>query len=77
MDFARGPALQAQAIRAGQRPRISAELLLHVTEVALAMQYPDKFASPYLVRSNLLDWPTRKAIAPYLPKPECYALEPV
>jgi len=63
MDLARGPALQAQAIRAGHQPRISAELVLHATEVTLAMQYPNKFGSPYLVRSNLFDLPSRHANA--------------
>ncbi len=70
MDYARGPARQAEAIRAGQRPRISAELLLHVTEIALAMHESDKCPSPYLVRSTVPDWPFRQAISPYLPRPE-------
>lgn len=69
MDYARGPARQAEAIRAGQRPRVSADLLLHVTEIALAMQLPEKCPSPYLVRSSLPDWPFREAISPYLPRP--------
>ena len=70
MDFARGPAFQAQAISAGREPVISAELVLHTTEVALAMQYPDKFPSPYSPRSTLLHWTGREEIAPYLPKLE-------
>jgi hypothetical protein len=67
MDFARGPALQAQAIRSGGQPPISGEMLLHVTELALAMQYPDRFASPYTVRSTLTDWAEPEGIAPCLP----------
>ena len=38
IDFSRGPAEQAEAIRAGRQPRISAAFSLHVTEVTLAMQ---------------------------------------
>lgn len=37
MDFARGPADQAAAIRAGRSPRLSADFCLHVTEVLLAV----------------------------------------
>jgi predicted dehydrogenase len=77
MDYARGPAAHAEAIRAGQRPRISAELLLHVTEIALAMQHPGRHPSPYLVRSPLPDWPFRQAISPYLPRPERCGPNPV
>jgi predicted dehydrogenase len=69
MDFARGPARQAEAIRDGQRPRVSPDLLLHITEIVLAMQQPEKCPSPYLVRSSLPDWPFREAISPYLPRP--------
>ena len=68
MDYARGPARQAEAIRAGQRPRVSPELLLHVTEIALAMRFPEKLPSPHLVRSTIADWPFRTAVTPYLPR---------
>jgi predicted dehydrogenase len=37
MDFARGPAEQAQALRSGREPRLSAVFCLHVTEVLLAI----------------------------------------
>jgi predicted dehydrogenase len=77
MDYARGPARQAEAICAGRRPRVSAELLLHVTEIALAMRFPDKFPSPYLVRSTLADWPFREAVACYLPHPEACRADPL
>jgi predicted dehydrogenase len=77
MDYARGPAQQAEAIRAGRRPRVSAELLLHVTEIALAMRFPDKFPSPHLVRSILADWPFRVAVARYLPRPELCRVDPL
>jgi predicted dehydrogenase len=77
MDYARGPAKQAEAIRAGRRPRVSAELLLHVTEIVVAAQCPDRFPSPYAMRSSLSDWPFRQAILPYLPKPEPRAASPL
>jgi len=38
MDFARGPAFQAAAIESGEAPLLSARFVLHVTEIALAMQ---------------------------------------
>jgi hypothetical protein len=38
MDFARGPALQAKAIESGETPLLSARFVLHITEIALAMQ---------------------------------------
>jgi predicted dehydrogenase len=41
MDFARGPALQAQALASGQAPLLSARFVLHITEIALAMQNAD------------------------------------
>jgi predicted dehydrogenase len=77
MDYARGPAQQVEAIRAGRRPRVSAELLLHVTEIALAMRFPDKFPSPHLVRSTLADWSFRDAAARYLPRPELCSVDPL
>jgi predicted dehydrogenase len=77
MDYARGPAQQAEAIRAGRRPRVSADLLLHVTEIALAMRFPDKFPSPHLVRSTLADWSFRDAVARYLPRPELCRVDPL
>lgn len=68
MDFARGPAVQAQAIRSGRQPPISGVMLLHVTEVALAMQYPRKFPQPYVLRSTLANWTEPEGIACYLPR---------
>ena len=38
MDFARGPASQAAAIAQGETPQLSARFVLHITEIALAMQ---------------------------------------
>lgn len=38
MDFARGPAFQAAAIEKGETPQLSARFVLHITEIALAMQ---------------------------------------
>lgn len=37
MDFARGPAEMAQAIRAGRSPRLTAQFSLHVNEMVLAI----------------------------------------
>jgi predicted dehydrogenase len=41
MDFARGPAAQAAAIGAGETPLLSSRFMLHITEIALAMQHAD------------------------------------
>jgi len=41
MDFARGPAAQAAAIESQTEPLLSARFVLHITEVALAMQGAD------------------------------------
>ena len=68
MDFARGPARQARAIVERRQPLISAELLLHVTEIALVMQYPAKYGSPYNPRSKLPGWTGREGLGSYLPK---------
>ncbi|MEE7506353.1 Gfo/Idh/MocA family oxidoreductase [Methylobacterium mesophilicum] len=38
MDFARGPAAQAEAIRTGVPAPLPARFVLHITEIALAMQ---------------------------------------
>ena len=41
MDFARGPAAQAEALLSGQTPLLSARFVLHITEVVLALQTAD------------------------------------
>ncbi|MDB5447627.1 MAG: oxidoreductase domain protein [Phenylobacterium sp.] len=41
MDFARGPAAQAAAIAGDAAPLLSARFVLHITEIALAMQSAD------------------------------------
>ena len=50
---------------------------LHVTEIALAMRFPDKLPSPHLVRSTLADWSFRDAVARYLPRPELCRVDPL
>jgi predicted dehydrogenase len=39
MDFARGPAEMAQALREGRMPRLSSDFTLHVNELALAIHH--------------------------------------
>lgn len=47
MDFMRGVAEMAEALKAGRRPRLAGNFSLHVTEVALALQYPERFGGEY------------------------------
>lgn len=47
MDFALGIAEMAEAIRSGKRPRLAGEFSLHITEVALAIQHPERFGTEY------------------------------
>lgn len=47
MDFARGIAELADAVREGRPSRLSAEFALHMTEVVLAIQQPEAFGTPY------------------------------
>ena len=42
MEFARGPAEMLAAISAGRQSGLSAAHALHVNEITLAMQYPEK-----------------------------------
>lgn len=43
VDFCRGPAEMAQAIRENRPSRLSAELGLHITELIESLQYPERF----------------------------------
>ncbi|WP_210318238.1 Gfo/Idh/MocA family protein [Aureimonas endophytica] len=47
IDFARGPAALASAIRAGRAPAIDAAFSLHVTELSLVAQHAERHAMPY------------------------------
>ncbi len=47
MDFALGVAEMAEAIREDRTPRLAGEFSLHITEVSLAIQYPDRFGTDY------------------------------
>jgi predicted dehydrogenase len=51
MDFTLGVAEMASAIRAGQVPRLAGEFSLHITEVSLAIQHPERFGCEYHPRS--------------------------
>lgn len=53
MDFTRGIAEMAEALDADRTPRLSGDFALHVTEVSLALQYPDRFGADYRVTSRL------------------------
>ncbi len=48
MDFMGGVAEQAAALREGRASRLPAEFVLHITELALAIQHADKTPQPYL-----------------------------
>lgn len=48
MDFMGGPAHQAAALREGRPLRLPADFVLHITELALAIQNADRLAQPYL-----------------------------
>ncbi|MEM7507253.1 MAG: Gfo/Idh/MocA family oxidoreductase [Pseudomonadota bacterium] len=47
MDFAAGPAEMAQAIAEGRPPRLGGRYALHTTELALAIQHPERFGTDY------------------------------
>lgn len=51
IDFMIGIVDMAQALAAGRSPRLAGEFSLHITELSLAIQYPDKFGSDYTVKS--------------------------
>lgn len=52
IDFMRGVADQAEAIRRGEAPRFSGALALHITELALALNNARDLAQPYRPRSR-------------------------
>src|SRR5262249_15003640 len=52
VDFNRGPAELAQAIRHGRPCRLSAKLGLHIVDLVEAMQYPDRFGGKRIIDST-------------------------
>lgn len=61
MDFMRGPAELASAIREGRRSRLDEDFAVHVTEVTEMLQYPERFERPARVQSRFapiepMDW---------------------
>ncbi len=54
MDFARGIADIAAALRENKKPRMSAEFALHVNEIVLALQNPAELGSPRTIRSSFV-----------------------
>jgi predicted dehydrogenase len=46
MDFARGIADLAEAITSKRQPRMSAQFALHINEIVLTLQYPERMGSP-------------------------------
>lgn len=52
MDFMRGVAELAVAMRQGRRPRLDADFAVHITEVTEILQYPERFAPRQAVRSR-------------------------
>ena len=75
MDFARGIAELADAIRAGRSSRLSARFSLHVNEIVLAIQSPQTLGSPRTIKSTFqpvlpMDWAEQPSGLPFggLPK---------
>lgn len=61
MDFMRGVAELAEAVRLGRRSRLDEDFAVHVTEVTEMLQYPERFERPATVRSTFapiapMDW---------------------
>ena len=61
MDFARGIAELAAAIRDNRRSRLDEDFAVHITEVTEVLQYPERFERPHVVRSAFapiepMDW---------------------
>ncbi|RIY03237.1 gfo/Idh/MocA family oxidoreductase [Aureimonas flava] len=52
MDFMRGPARLAEAIRDGSQPPLAGAFALHVTELSIVAQSAERFAMPYRPRST-------------------------
>lgn len=53
MDFMRGVRELADSIIEERPCRLSPELAVHITEVTEALQHPDRFARPHVVRSTV------------------------
>lgn len=61
MDFPRGIAELANAVSQGRAPRLSARWSLHVNELALAMQHPERYGATRELKTtfepmNPMDW---------------------
>lgn len=61
MDFSRGIAELAAAIRENRRSRLDEDFAVHVTEVTEVLQYPERFERPHAVQSRFapiepMDW---------------------
>lgn len=52
MDYARGVAEMAAAIETGKPSRLSADHALHITEITLAIQYPEIMGCPRIIEST-------------------------
>ncbi|HKZ78744.1 MAG TPA: Gfo/Idh/MocA family oxidoreductase [Pyrinomonadaceae bacterium] len=52
IDFCRGPAEMAEAIRENRPSRLSAKLALHIAELIEALQYPERFGGRKLIEST-------------------------
>ncbi|MBW6416924.1 Gfo/Idh/MocA family protein [Celeribacter sp. PS-C1] len=52
MDFVRGVADMAAAVREGRPARLGSDFSLHITEVTLAIQYPEIYGTPYVPQSR-------------------------
>lgn len=57
MDFSRGPAATARALKQGRDLPMPADFALHITELALVAQDAGRFPSPYKPRSSFSSLP--------------------
>lgn len=69
VDFLRGPAELAKAIRDGRQPRLSAELGVHIVEIIETLQYPERFPQPRVLSTSFapiepLEWIGGNALTP-------------
>ena len=61
MDFLRGVAELAAAVRDKRPSRLDEDFAVHITEVTEVLQYPERFARPHPVQSSFaaiapMDW---------------------
>ena len=74
MDFCRGITDLGHAIAEGRSPRLSADHALHITELTLAIQHPEKMGTPRVLESTFdpidpMPWVTDAVVKTDVSKP--------